>query len=102
MHSGTDVKPFTPSDHWLNDWPFDVWTVVQVRASITGATAERAVRTFQAALRPDPDADVAEGTEVHFWGRLYGGDVSVDWQNWMADRAQIVGSGRYQLCHRSD
>ncbi|GGC23343.1 hypothetical protein KTJ89_01235 [Brevibacterium sediminis] len=68
MHSGTDVKPFTPSDHWLNDWPFDVWTVVQVRASITGAAAERAVRTFQAALRPDPDADVAEGTEVHFWG----------------------------------
>lgn len=68
MHSGTDVPPFTPSRQWLEDWPFDVWTVVQVRASVTGAAADCAVRRFQAALRPVPDADVADGTDVHYWG----------------------------------
>lgn len=68
MQSDSDVRPFTPSRHWLDDWPYDEQTVVQVRASVTGAAADRAVNSFHASLTAVPDADVAEGTRVHYWG----------------------------------
>ncbi|WP_219921993.1 hypothetical protein [Brevibacterium oceani] len=68
MHSGSDVRPFTPSRHWLDDWPYDEQTVVQVRASVTGAAVDRAVNSFHASLTAVPDADVADGTSVHYWG----------------------------------
>ncbi|WP_166971112.1 hypothetical protein [Brevibacterium atlanticum] len=68
MHSSSDVRPFTPSRHWREDWPYDEETVVQARASVTGTAADRAVNSFHASLTAVPDAEVADGTSVHYWG----------------------------------
>lgn len=68
MHSDSDVRPFTPSRHCLEDWPYDEQTVVQVRASVTGSAAARAVNSFHASLTAVPDADVADSSSVHYWG----------------------------------
>lgn len=68
MAEATEIPSFRPSSEWYEDWPFDVDTSVQIEASVTGSAADRAVEAFLESLTPEPGADGADGTRVHYRG----------------------------------
>ncbi|GAA1351761.1 hypothetical protein [Falsarthrobacter nasiphocae] len=78
------VTSFQPSTEWLEDWPYDLSTLVRVGAVVGGTAAEEAVSRFLKDLHRAPDADVPEGVEAYFWGG-YSVDVSriPDDTDWM-------------------
>ena len=68
MADTSRIPSFRPTARWLEDWPFDVDTSVQVEASVTGPAAERAVDGFLAPLTQVLDDSVADAVRVHYWG----------------------------------
>ena len=68
MADTSRIPSFRPTARWLEDWPFDVDTSVQVEATVTGPAADRAVEGFLALLTQVQDDSAAGGVRVHSWG----------------------------------
>ncbi|MGP5126470.1 hypothetical protein ACTXKL_08045 [Brachybacterium tyrofermentans] len=68
MHERSEISSFRPTDAWHMDWPYDVWTKVGVRASISGPGAATAVQDFVESLEHEPDSDVPGGARLYYRG----------------------------------
>lgn len=68
MCDASAVPAFVPSDGWYEDCPYEVSTLVQVRASVTGPAADRVVQSFLEPLTHNPEADVPDGVSLHYQG----------------------------------
>lgn len=68
MSDSSAVPSFQPSSEWYADWPYDVSTLVQVRALVTGPAAARAVQRFLDPLTHNPDAAVPAGASLYYQG----------------------------------